>query len=584
MSINTRTKRLPSLRNVLILIFLAAWLLPIGVLTWFIFHEYQNAYLDKADNLMRNAVDVSGVMISNSIDEAIIKMQKPTYEGEWESDFNRYRRNLIGRGEYLVAIKSSMVTKFYMDDTIARYAFYIAGEEQPCCYAGKNGYGYNEYLEIVQPVVEQIAKAENNYVQVLVIQNHLFLVRNLYTVNGYQKYGTLVIELDKDKISQKLPLQNTEALEIQFNNESSVLTLGDTVQTSETAGQGDIIYRYEKDFDNYKLQFSYRVPKLELYEGINYLNAVVIITIICMMVLMILTYFWLRQNIEEPMKQLMEGAKKIKDGEFGTVVKDEKIPNDEFYALMNSFNSMSLQVKYLFDTVYIEKMATKDAQIEALQAQINPHFLNNTLEMMNWQARMNQDIEVSKMIEALATVLEFSMNRNNDRLVRFQDEIHCGDAFLYIMSMRFGSRLKVVKIIDKEVQHAYAPQLILQPLLENAIKHGIEKVTSGNIWVNIYREAQNVFIDVINSGKNITEKDMQRIQSIITGETRLKPSEPGTHTSIGIYNVNKRIQLIFGKDYGLEITSAGEDKVLSRIVIPFLRSEEDLEQYKERKK
>ena len=155
---------------------------------------------------------------------------------------------------------------------------------------------------------------------------------------------------------------------------------------------------------------------------------------------------------------------------------------------------------------------------------------------------------------------------------------------MYIMSMRFGSRLKVVKIIDKEVQHAYAPQLILQPLLENAIKHGIEKVTSGNIWVNIYREAQNVFIDVINSGKNITEKDMQRIQSIITGETRLKPSEPGTHTSIGIYNVNKRIQLIFGKDYGLEITSAGEDKVLSRIVIPFLRSEEDLEQYKERKK
>ena len=579
---STNTKKLPSLRNALILLFFAAWLIPIGVLTWFIFHEYQNAYLDKADNLMQNAVDVSGVMISNALDEGVAKMQKPTYEGEWESDYNRYRRNLISRGEYLVAIKSSMISKFYMDDTVARYAFYIAGEDQPSCYAGKNGYGYREYMEEVHPMVAAIAREDSNYVKVMVIDNHLFLARNLYTVNEYRKYGTLVVELDKRKIFQSLPLENMAELEIRFNNDDKALTFQEMSEPEETGKKGFIIYEYEKEFENYKLQFSYRVPKLELYSGINYLNSVVIITVLCMIVMMVLTYYWLRQHIEVPMNELVEGAKKIKEGEFGIVVKDDKVPNEEFSALIHSFNAMSQQVKYLFDTVYIEKMATKDAQIEALQAQINPHFLNNTLEMMNWQARMNHDIEVSKMIEALATVLEFSMNRNNDRLVRFVDEIRCGDAFLYIMSMRFGSRLKVEKIIDKEVQRAYVPQLILQPLLENAIKHGIEKVTCGNIWLNIYREEKSVYIDVINTGRKMTSEDMKRIHDIISGETRLKPSEPGTHTSIGIYNVNKRIQLIFGANYGLEIMSAGEDKVLSRIVIPFLQSEADLAQYKEK--
>lgn len=251
------------------------------------------------------------------------------------------------------------------------------------------------------------------------------------------------------------------------------------------------------------------------------------------------------------------------------------MPNMEFDSLVSSFNAMSLQVKHLFDTVYMEKMATKDAQIAALQAQINPHFLNNTLEMMNWQARMNNDIEVCKMIESLGTVLDSSMNRRNDRLVRLADELRCGDAFLYIMSMRFGQRLKVERNIDESLQQIYVPQLILQPLLENAIKHGIEKVSSGTIWLEIYRDGANVNIDVINTGKPLTETELVRIQKIIAGTCRLDKSEPGVHTSIGIYNVNKRISLIFGAEYGLKVMQTEDGRIVSRIVIPLESESQD---------
>ena len=302
---------------------------------------------------------------------------------------------------------------------------------------------------------------------------------------------------------------------------------------------------------------------------------IVVITLAAMACLMLLTYFYLSRQIEHPLKRLMDASKEIKDGKFGSVIDGEQMPNMEFDSLVSSFNAMSLQVKHLFDTVYMEKMATKDAQIAALQAQINPHFLNNTLEMMNWQARMNNDIEVCKMIESLGTVLDSSMNRRNDRLVRLADELRCGDAFLYIMSMRFGQRLKVERNIDESLQQIYVPQLILQPLLENAIKHGIEKVSSGTIWLEIYRDGANVNIDVINTGKPLTETELVRIQKIIAGTCRLDKSEPGVHTSIGIYNVNKRISLIFGAEYGLKVMQTEDGRIVSRIVIPLESESQD---------
>ncbi|MBR4832180.1 MAG: histidine kinase, partial [Butyrivibrio sp.] len=273
--------------------------------------------------------------------------------------------------------------------------------------------------------------------------------------------------------------------------------------------------RYVGTSKSYEMQFFYLKNTKDLYYEIIRINIIVFITIIGMMPIMLLSYYYMKKNAE-----------------------------------------------------YTQKMMTKDAQIAALQAQINPHFLNNTLEMMNWQARMSGDIETSKMIEALATVLDSGINRDNDKLVRLADELRCGDAFLYIMSMRFGERLKVEKIIDSSALSTYVPQLILQPILENAIKHGIESVNRGTIWLNIFVENDELIIDIINSGKTISDEELDRIRKIISGEMKLDRSEPGTHTSIGIYNVNKRIELIFGEEYGLSVSRASENNTQFRMVMP----------------
>lgn len=587
-------KKLPSLQITLMAVFAASWLIPIAVFSFFIFYTYQNAYIEKSDNLVKNAVNVSGVLVMNEIDEAVTKMQKPTYEGEWESMFDKYAKGKVTRADYLTSIKASLISKFYMDDQIARYAFYMTGDEAACCYSGKNGYSYEDYMTYVQPVVDEVMQKDSDYVEVYIIDNQIYLMRNLYTVKDYKKYGTLVVGINRSSLFQKIPLEESQNIRISVNGGTEYLTKGkhadeedekkenvyeQLVQVNKGLTMGQRVtgitdrnyagYAFYAATDNYELSIYYLMDEKELYSGIAHLNVIVVITLVAMACLMLLTYFYLSRHIEHPLKRLMDASMEIKDGKFGSVIDGEKMPNMEFESLVSSFNAMSLQVKHLFDTVYMEKMATKDAQIAALQAQINPHFLNNTLEMMNWQARMNNDIEVCKMIESLGTVLDSSMNRKNDRLVRLADELRCADAFLYIMSMRFGQRLKVERNIDESLQQIYVPQLILQPLLENAIKHGIEKVSSGTIWLEIYRQENNVNIDVINTGKVLSEKELVRIRQIITGTYQLDKAEPGVHTSIGIYNVNKRIGLIFGAEYGLTVMQTEDGRIISRIVIPF---------------
>ena len=246
------------------------------------------------------------------------------------------------------------------------------------------------------------------------------------------------------------------------------------------------------------------------------------------------------------------------------------MPNQEFQYMRESFDVMSAQVKNLFDSVYNEKLARKDAQIQALQAQINPHFLNNTLEMMNWQARMSGNAVVSKMIESLGTVLDYRMNRANVKEIHLAEELRCIDAYFYIMSMRFGQRLQIEKTIDEEMLGILVPPLILQPIVENAIVHGVERVQNGKIRLGIWHDENNAYLEVRNTGKKLTEEARERIRIMLSDDEEKLPEGTGQHTSIGIRNVNRRIRLVYGEEYGLAIVQEENLETVSTITIPYM--------------
>lgn len=589
-----------SLRTILLIVFVSAWLIPIAFLSWFILHDYQKAYLEKTDNLVNNSVEVSGAVLAADIDEAILKIWKPSYEGGWESEYRRYKLGIKSRDDYLTALRASLTSRYYMDGQMARYALYLPGDEMPSCYAGKNGYSWEDYIEKVQPLVHRISEENDNRMEIRVVDNQVYLIRNLHTAKDNEKYATLVLGLDVQKLLEELPVDYGKNIRVAFGQEE-YLTLtgapesnedleklyGKLIRMAERADaaaqvfravQGDYVgYLYGYQCDDYSMTVFYSLPRREFNAGIDRLNITLLVILCCMVPFVLFTGYILTVHISRPMGELIGGAKHLRDGDFGYTVDKKSANNMDFLSLVNSFNEMSVRVEYYFNTVYKEKLATKDAQLAALQAQINPHFLNNTLEMMNWQARMNGDLETSRMIEALGIVLDSSMSRNNDRTVSLKEEIRCADAFLYIMSMRFGQRLKVEKLVDPELHFLQVPQLILQPLLENAIKHGIEKFGSGTIWVNIYSQQSTVCIDVINTSRQLEEREIAHINGIIQGKAEIDRSKPGAHKSIGIYNVNRRIQLIYGEKYGLKVFLEGGNHFVSRITIPLSdrRKEED---------
>ena len=188
--------------------------------------------------------------------------------------------------------------------------------------------------------------------------------------------------------------------------------------------------------------------------------------------------------------------------------------------------------------------------------------------MMNWEACMAGDVAVSKMIEALGTLLYYSMDRSNKKLINLSEELRCVDAYCYIISMRFGKRLKIEKEVDESLLQVHVPQIILQPLIENAVVHGVETVKSGTIQIKVFKEVDDAVLQIINTGRTMNSEGISRVEAILSGTYVQNTEEKAVHKSMGIRNVNERIKLIYGEEYGLTIQPIGENETASTIKIP----------------
>lgn len=593
-----QTDKKPISLNKKILVFMIlCWLIPLVIFFAFMTVSYQQIIVKKAERLMEDELKNIVSFASIRIGDAITLCQRPSYEKTWENSWKKWEDGEISVNDYLQEVNGSLKGKFYLDERFNMYAYYRYGQDKPECFSSRTGISYKSYIWEIENSLEDIFEMDSSYAYVRVVDGRVFIVRNLYTTSDYERYGTLVVELNRDKIFKDVP----EAL-----RDDMVVCIGDNVDVlnfaqindknarnqllTDILGQYDISsnrtvlkmedkvykgYLYQEKKENYHMGVILFAQKSELYAGLYLFYAIVAAILALFLPLLWYGVHFLRQHIQIPVDRMMHAYRRMEEGEIGAVVGGENMPNLEFQYMMERFDSMSAQVKYLFDCVYDEKLARKDAQIQALQAQINPHFLNNTLEMMNWQARMSGDVVVSKMIESLGTVLDYRMNRANVKAIQLVEELQCVDAYFYIMSMRFGQRLSIEREIDKDLLYVKVPPLILQPIVENAVVHGVETVKNGAIRLKVFHDADNIYLEVRNTGKAMTPEELDRIQAILDGDESKLPETTGRHTSIGIRNVNRRIGLVYGEEYGLTITQTPELETISTITIPYNTGEEE---------
>ena len=276
----------------------------------------------------------------------------------------------------------------------------------------------------------------------------------------------------------------------------------------------------------------------------------------------LLIYF--NREIAAPLAAIGTAARRIEEGELGTRVETEA-DNLELQVITDSFNSMSENLKRQFDRIYEEEVALREARIKSLQSNINPHFLNNTLEVINWEARMAGNEKVSAMIGALSAMLDASLDRSRRPMVSLEEEMSYVSAYLYIMGERMEDKLSVEIQLPKELMGLQVPRLILQPVLENAIEHGIARKGRGSVRLSGRIEGNFLILDVENDGA-LDAADLEKIEKLLAADYR--PENTGS-LHIGIANVNQRLKILFGEPCGLSVTQkTGE--TLARLTIPVM--------------
>jgi Predicted signal transduction protein with a C-terminal ATPase domain len=286
---------------------------------------------------------------------------------------------------------------------------------------------------------------------------------------------------------------------------------------------------------------------------------IVFICIICL-VFSVLFSFIFSQSISIPLSRLLEAIDRTKKGDFSQNITDTNM--DEIAEVTRNFNNMVNEINLLLNSVKKEEKQKRIAELKALQAQINPHFIYNTLNTIRWLADAQKASNISSLVSSFIELLHVSMGNGND-LITLREEVEYLQSYINVQKYRYFDEFDVTFNIQEEIMECRILKFILQPLVENSIIHGLEPMKGhGEIVVKAYREQDDIKIFVTDNGVGIQEEQIKEINSNNHNTSSRRFS------SIGIRNVDERLKLNFGEQYGIHITSIPNMFTTIELTIP----------------
>ena len=218
-------------------------------------------------------------------------------------------------------------------------------------------------------------------------------------------------------------------------------------------------------------------------------------------------------------------------------------------------------------TVRHEEINLRKTELKALQAQINPHFLYNTLDSIAWMCEQGQNADAVQMVHALARLFRISISKGHE-LIPIAKEIEHAESYLQIQKYRYKNRFSYDFQVDPSCLDYLCNKITLQPIIENAINHGLDLlVEEGHIQVEVKPDGDDILFRVIDDGVGMSPEQVEAIMN----------QKPKDHTGIGIRNVNDRLKIYFGKQYGLRIESVPDEGTCVEIRMPKVRQEDAYE-------
>lgn len=289
-----------------------------------------------------------------------------------------------------------------------------------------------------------------------------------------------------------------------------------------------------------------------LYQRAHILFLICLMAIISLAILWIIFFRWIYCPIIK-----IEQALQI----FESYGEDFAVNIDRYsdtWPIAHSLNRIHSRLRESIDREYIAHMKQKDAEIHALQSQINPHFLYNTLDSIRGLALINHDEQVAEMTEALSVFFRYSIGQKG-HIVTLREELENIKSYLLIQNNRFKDKLYFKVLIDGDedrIMRYQFPKLLLQPVIENAVYHGIEpKIGPGHITIRIFTTETQLIVNVQDDGIGMEETDLQALKEKLRKGKNIEEPSSSCGNGIALININQRIILNYGEHYGLTFAS-----------------------------
>ena len=275
-------------------------------------------------------------------------------------------------------------------------------------------------------------------------------------------------------------------------------------------------------------------------------------------------------ELSSPISNLDEAMKKFSAGDMNVRVPAKGV--GELRHLENGFNRMVEHIEILMAEILGKEKEKGHMERRLLQAQISPHFLYNTLDSIIWMIQGKQYEGAEKMVYLLAKFFRIALSKGQD-MIPLEQELQHAVSYLSIQGIRFHDKFEVFIDVDDSLNKYLCPKVTLQPILENAIYHGMDGMYGdGEISVRVYQSGENICLEIADNGAGMTEEQVTALMNNKTNEIKIKPTSKGS--GIGVANVNERIKLIFGEEYGITVESEPDEGTTVKIVIPRVEKNE----------
>lgn len=559
----------------------------IGFMTYF---QFFDILLNKSGEYASEIIEQAGMSISNDLDTARNTAFTIAYDATVQSFLKRAQtmdpQTIASRRELLKPMEDVIVNHFnYLVirsililnlqggilDTV--YSYY-----RPHWALGTDG----KLEEMLQAALE--AAGQPVFFNTAAGHGTLTMARLVRSIESTENLGYVLLDVDVPNLLQamrSIDLEPGWALELMEGDGTLIASTTDERLDSyeklsaalrepgQSASGGYFISRGGGEEDTltcyyhiapYQMYLAGRVRTSSLNTGMQMVARNILSVSALLILFSMFVAFWLSRSITRPVRKLSRLMAQVGKGDYSISMRAQG--KDEIGILIRAFNAMVAESKKLMETISSARLLQKEAEFKALQAQINPHFLYNALETINWMAAGKGADDICRMVSALGTLLRVSVS-NKKEFVTVREELAYVRDYVYIQNIRCGGHIDYGAEVPEELLGLAIPKLILQPLVENAIIHGLEQsADGGRVRVTGCRRVSAVVFEVSDNGAGMAPEQVRDLLTHTAGHSR------AGHLGMGLANVHDRIRLYYGEGYGLAIQSKPGAGAVVTIVLP----------------